>query len=203
MNDTPAATRGRPRKTSIFSKKEAVAPVSEEREATEVARSAPDMRPALREEDPRTRAAMRAAELRNHLGDAEVSSSQFDLPMDQIPDGWTYNWKRISVYEWEDKNNLINVRRDGWEAVPASRHPEMMPKGDEKGFIIRDGMMLMECPTEIVQDRQRVELKKARDQVRFKEAQLSGTPEGTLTRDHAKVKPQIKKSFEAMPIPEE
>ena len=32
--------------------------------------------------------------------------------------------------------------------------------------------------------------------------QLAGTPDGTMTRDHAQVKPNIKKSFEAMPVPE-
>ena len=43
----------------------------------------------------------------------------------------------------------------------------------------------------------------ARKQVRDKEAQIAGTPDGTMTRDHAKVRPQIKKGFEAMPIPKE
>lgn len=202
MNDTPA-TRGRPRKSSIFTKKETPIQAVEDTDIVEDGAPVTSMRPTLRDEDPRKRAALRAAELRDHLGDTETSSSQFDVSAEHIPDGWTYNWKRMSVYEWEDKNNIINVRRDGWDPVPSSRHPEMMPKGDTSGYIIRDGMMLMECPTEIVHERQRHELKKARDQVRFKEAQLSGTPEGTMTRDHAKVKPQIKKSFEAMPIPEE
>jgi hypothetical protein len=40
--------------------------------------------------------------------------------------------------------------------------------------------------------------------VRAKEQQLAGTPEGGLGhRDHAQAKPKIKKSYEAMPIPEE
>jgi hypothetical protein len=39
-------------------------------------------------------------------------------------------------------------------------------------------------------------------QVRAKEQQIAGTPDGTMTRDDARVKPQIKKSYEAMPIPE-
>jgi len=41
-------------------------------------------------------------------------------------------------------------------------------------------------------------LRRARDQVRIKEGQLAGTPEGTLDR----VKPSIKKTFD-MPIPED
>jgi hypothetical protein len=203
MNDTPILTRTRTRRAGLFAKKDVASPQIEESNVEEAESDVAPIRPQLRNDDPRQRASLRAAELRDHLGNTEASSSQFDILAENIPDGWTYNWKRISVFEWEDKNNLINVRRDGWDPVPSSRHPEMMPKGDTSGYIIRDGMMLMECPTEIVDERKRFELKKARDQVRFKEAQLSGTPEGTLTRDHAQVKPQIKKSFEAMPIPKE
>ena len=79
----------------------------------------------------------------------------------------------------------------------------MMPYNTKEAVIMRDGLILMQCPTEIVEERRRLELKKARDQVRYKEAQIAGAPDGTMTRDHARVKPQIKKSFEAMPIPEE
>jgi len=39
--------------------------------------------------------------------------------------------------------------------------------------------------------------------VRAKEQQLSTTPDGTLSRDDARVRPQVKKSYEAMPIPQE
>jgi hypothetical protein len=80
----------------------------------------------------------------------------------------------------------------------------MMPHNTSAtSIIMRDGLVLMECPTEIVKEREMINLSRARDQVRYKETQLSGTPDGTMTRDHAKVRPQIKKSYEAMPIPEE
>ena len=59
----------------------------------------------------------------------------------------------------------------------------------------------MECPKEIIDERKEADLRKARLQVRAKEQQLSGTPDGTMTRDHAQARPQIKKSYEAMPIP--
>ena len=63
-------------------------------------------------------------------------------------------------------------------------------------------MILMERPTEISDEIRNIELRRARQQVRIKEAQLSGTPEGTLTREHDRVRPSIKKSFD-MPIPED
>ena len=70
-------------------------------------------------------------------------------------------------------------------------------------YIERKGLVLMEKPTEIVDENRQLELRKARSQVRAKEQQLGGTPEGTMTRDHAQTRPKISKSFEAVPIPKE
>lgn len=78
----------------------------------------------------------------------------------------------------------------------------MMPHDTSANTILRKGMILMQCPTEIIEERRMADLRKARGQVRAKEQQIAGTPEGTLTRDDARVRPQIKKSYEAMPIPE-
>lgn len=160
------------------------------------------LRPPVREEDPRAAAARRAAELRDHLGEVVDGIDDFYVPPDEIPDGWTYEWKRHSTHNQEDPVYYTQLKRAGWDAVPASRHPSMMPTNAGEGPILRKGMILMECPTEIVQERQDNNLRRARLQVRAKESQIAGTPEGTLTRDDARVRPQIKKSYEAMPIPE-
>jgi hypothetical protein len=77
----------------------------------------------------------------------------------------------------------------------------MMPMNWSGAHIERKGMMLMERPAEIVEEMRLLEKRKARDQVRAKEAQLSGTPDGTLTRDHPQAKPQIKKGWDAIPVP--
>lgn len=161
------------------------------------------LRGPMRDDDPRARAAKRAAELRGHLGEVVDGSDDFYIDYDMIPDGWTYEWKRHTTYGAEDPAYQVSLARSGWTPVPASRHPEMMPHNTENATILRKGMILMECPTEITDERKRAELQKARNQVRYKEQQIAGTPDGTLTRDHARVKPQIKKSYEAMPIPEE
>lgn len=163
---------------------------------------APSIRPPLREEDSRTAAARRAAELRQHLGEVVDGIDDFYVPPDEIPDGWTYEWKRHSTHNQEDPVYYTQLLRAGWEAVPASRHPSMMPSNAGHGPILRKGMILMQCPTEIVEERHQAAFRKARMQVRAKETQIAGTPEGTLTRDDARVRPQIKKSYEAMPIPE-
>lgn len=164
---------------------------------------APPMRPPMREDDPRSRAAKRAAELRDHLEDDLAGSvDEFYVDPNMVPDGWTYEWKRHTVMGAEDPSYQVHLARMGWTPVPTARHPGMMPHNTTDAIIMRKGMMLMECPTEIVEERRAFDLKKARNQVRAKEEQLAGTPEGTLTRDHRETRPKIKKSYEPMPIPE-
>jgi len=162
----------------------------------------PALRPPAREEDSRAAAARRAAELRDHLGEVVDAADDFYVPPDEIPDGWTYEWKRHSTHNMEDPVYHTQLLREGWEPVMAHRHPSMMPSTDLNGPILRKGMILMQCPTEIIEERKSAELRKAKMQVRAKEQQLAGTPEGTMTRDHAKARPQINKSYEAIPIPE-
>jgi hypothetical protein len=160
------------------------------------------MRPPMREDDSRAAASRRAAQLREHLGDVVDAQDDFYIPLDEIPDGWTYEWKRHTIYGQEDPAYQIQLARAGWEPVPVARHPWMMPNNTSTQTILRKGMILMQCPTEIIDERRASDLRKARMQVRAKEQQIAGTPDGTMTRDDARVKPQIKKSYEAMPIPE-
>lgn len=190
------SNRTRSRTASLF--KKAAAPAEDAIEAPIEA-----LRPQMRDDDPRERAKQRARELREHHGDMSDGTDDFYVDIDSIPDGWTYEWKRHSTYGVEDPAYQIALARAGWTPVPLSRHPEMMPYGSGLESIMRKGMILMECPTEIVEERRLDERRRARDQVRHKESQIAGTPEGTMTRDDARVRPKIKKSYEAMPIPEE
>jgi hypothetical protein len=162
-----------------------------------------DMRAEMREESSADRAKRRAAEIRGHLGGLDDGTDEFYVDLNSIPDGWTYEWKRQTILGAEDPTYTVHLARMGWEPVPSSRHPEMMPSDWAKGTIERKGLILMERPTEVVDEARRLQDRAARDQVRAKEAQLSGTPDGTMTRDHEKVRPAIKKSFEAMPVPKD
>ena len=195
--------RGRPKGLFQKSKSEPVlqddvTDVVEEAAPVEVVSS---LRPPIRDADPRERARQRAAELREHLGEVVDGTDEFYVDPGIIPEGWTYMWRRHTVYGAEDPAYQVQLARAGWTAVPTSRHPEMMPHDTNSGIITRKGNILMECPTEIIDERKAAEIRKARMQVRAKEEQLSGTPDGTLTRDHAKVRPQINKSYEPMPVP--
>jgi hypothetical protein len=187
MNETPRRRGKRPEEFS--------------EEISSVPRA--DMRTEMREESSADRAKRRAAEIRGHLGGLDDGTDEFYVDITCVPDGWTYEWKRLTLLGAEDPTYTVHLARMGWEPVPSSRHPEMMPSGWTRGTIERKGLILMERPSEVVDEARRLQDRAARDQVRAKEAQLSGTPDGTMTRDHEKVRPAIKKSFEAMPVPKD
>ena len=209
--DAPSAPRrGRPRgvKNQIREiAREAAAPV--EVEAAEapiepVIERRPDMRPPMREEDPRVRAARRAAEIRNHIGNMDEGPDDFYISQEMIPPGWSYEWKRKTVMGQEDPAYQVQLARMGWEPVPASRHPSYMPEGSKSATIERKGMILMERPSELSEEARHIEARKAKNQVKQKEQQLNSAPDGQFGRDNkGNSMANIKKSYEAMPIPKD
>jgi hypothetical protein len=160
-----------------------------------------ELRPPLREEDPRTRAARRAAEIRNNVGSMDDGVDDFRAP--EAPPGWSYEWKRKLNLGAEDPAYQVELARKGWEPVPTSRHPAFMPDGGRHPIIERKGMVLMERPLELTEEARRIEIQKARNQVRSKEQQLNAAPDGQFGRDHEQVRAKINKSYEAIPIPKE
>ena len=81
--------------------------------------------------------------------------------------------------------------------------PELMPAGYKGNTVERKGMILMMRPKRITDMVRQADARKARDQIRAKETQLSSAPDGQFTRDHNQVKPKIGKSYEPMPIPQD
>ena len=162
------------------------------------------IRPDLRDpqEGARAAAAQRAAQLREHRSERASTDDEFAVTHLQ-PDGWTYQWHTWSIYEQRAVTNMMQSEDRGWQPVPRSRHPDLMPRDSDSEVIVRKGQILMELPTEIVDEYRNAERKAAMDQIKWKEQQIAGTPEGTLSRDHAQAKPKIGKSYEPMPIPKD
>lgn len=164
----------------------------------------PAMRQTMREEDPRVRAARRAAELREHIGDGDEGIDEFYVDLSIIPPGWSYEWKRKITMGAEDPTYQVHLRKAGWEPVPTSRHPELMPLDGNYPIIERKGMVLMERPAEISDESRDRELRKARNQVRQKEAQLNSADSGQFERENkGQSLVKVNKSYERIPIPSE
>ena len=178
--------RGRPKKTV-----ESEASVAER----------PAMRTEMRERDPRAEAERRAAEIMGHIGNLDEGTDDFYVDKAKIPDGWSYEWKRKTVFGQEDPAYMVQLGRTGWKEVPASRHPEMMPKAGGFATIERKGQILMERPQMITDQVTEINNNRARNQVRVKEQQLNSAPDGQFGRDHAQAKAKINKSYEPVPIP--
>lgn len=200
--ETETASR-KTRRPKVSRLKEAAQEVAAEASAAPQEEARPDIRPPLREEDPRTRAARRAAEIRNHIGGLDEGTDEFYIPLESIPEGWTYEWKRKSVLGQEDAAHQVALARLGWEPVPASRHPAFMPDGGKHAVIERKGMILMERPVEITNEARAVELRRARLQVRQKEEQLTAAPAGQFERSNkGNSLAKVNRSYESIPVPE-
>ena len=151
--------------------------------------------------------AARAAEIRESNAHIEEVQNKYDIDPSIIPPGWTYEWKRLTVMNAEDPGHMQELYRKGWEEVPASRHPEMMPFGyGESNTIVRDGQVLMERPEEITKEAREAKLRAARNQRIQKEQQLtSGGPEGidpNFDANPQNMKQKIGSRFEALPVPD-
>ena len=85
--------------------------------------------------------------------------SKLYVPKDKIPPSMTYAWVRESTLNEPDPDNMTDRMIRGWQPVPASRHPEMVPpplpgyEGIEVQVIRRGGLILCECPTRDVEER--------------------------------------------------
>jgi hypothetical protein len=151
---------------------------------------------------PREAAAIRAAQIRDHDKDVGDGTDEFAIHVD-VPEGWSYEWKRKEVLGAPDHAYDVSVARRGWTPVSAKRHPEMMPMGYTDTTITRKGMILMERPQAITDEAREKENRLARMQVRVKEQQLSQSQSGEFERQN-KGDPlvKIRKSVEPMQIPE-
>lgn len=72
-----------------------------------------------------------------------------------IPEDMEYRWVRESCMQEPDDGNVADATTEGWEPVPASRHPELGSanflgrNSHMNGFIFRKGLVLCERTKEI------------------------------------------------------
>lgn len=148
------------------------------------------------------------APLRERLSDEELmakydqeESGEWYIDPSHPPEGMIYEWKAVEVIGQEQPGYIPSLIRRGWRPVPASRHDGYYMPKDAEGQIVRRGQGLFELPEELAEERQRLDMLRARQQVRDKEQQMIYAPPGTAPRDaHPKTMPRIKKSYVPMEV---
>lgn len=127
-----------------------------------------------------------------------ISDDIFYIPLDEIPEGSSYEWKRWSVHGQEDPFYISSMREQGWEPVKPERHPSWLPPGYREPHIIKGGQILMERPMELTQEARAEQRSLSKRQVREAEQRLGMTPRDTGTREHPGVRPQVVKEIGRM-----
>lgn len=150
------------------------------------------------------RARRRSAEVRGNIGDMDQGVDEFYVDPRIVPEGWSYEWKTDKVLGQENPAYKVQLQRMGWECVPAERHPEMMPIGDQHSIIERKGMVLMERPADLTEEAKGIEKRRARQQMQSKQEQLGQAKPGEFERNNKDTSlVKIKTGYEPVPIPNE
>jgi hypothetical protein len=131
-----------------------------------------------------------------------VNEDQFFIPMDEIPEGLNYEWKRWENVGQQDPFYIASMREQGWEPVNPKRHPTWVPPGYNEPHIIKGGQILMERPMELTLEARKELRQLSRTQVKEAEQRLGMTPKGEMTRELSEVAPRITKELVRMVIEE-
>jgi hypothetical protein len=91
------------------------------------------------------------------------------LPTPDPEPGYAFRWVRVSTLNTADPLNISAKRREGWEPVKASEHPELQyhidSDSNSKDVVVIGGLMLCKTPAEFVQQRNSYYQKQANDQM--------------------------------------
>lgn len=76
-----------------------------------------------------------------------MSDATFDIPMQGRREGWDYEWKTVRVNGEEvDPSSIVEYQQGGWNLVPRTHFPSLVPPGWKKPYIERWGMQLFMRP---------------------------------------------------------
>jgi hypothetical protein len=91
------------------------------------------------------------------------------LPSPNPEAGFKFRWVRVSTLNSPDPINISAKRREGWEPVKASEHPELQyhidPEANSKDVVVIGGLMLCKTPEEFVEQRNAYYQKQSNDQM--------------------------------------
>jgi hypothetical protein len=139
----------------------------------------PNENPQEANEDSKARAEARIRAIRGNP-DLATTGERDKYWAPPPPDGWDYQWKLKSVLNQDDIERIRQNEMNGWEEVPLSRHPELMPRGWKGNPIEVGGLVLMERPLLFTQEAREEERRAAREAVMTKENQMREGRSGDL-----------------------
>jgi hypothetical protein len=126
------------------------------------------------------------------LYEEEDTGGPFQVEPASVPDGMSYEWRRVTYAGKEDVRHQARAHRRHWTPVPKKRHPEIVGRDaaakDPEGAIVVDGLMLMERAAFITKQAAGLRDERAKERVRNQVKSLKLTPEGQLPRVRAQAK---------------
>lgn len=130
------------------------------------------------------------------------SLDRFFIPPEIIPQGTSYEWKRMSVFGKEDTQHQVHLARNHWKPVPAGRHPELSGgvAGDERPIVI-DGLILMERPKYLTDEARAEDQFNANRQVAQQLERLDQI-EG-IGKDFEQTRPSVVRTYERNAVPDD
>ena len=166
--------------------------------APRTAHRTPDHQPATAARDADHEPAHEAPRGRTRSRRSSVQEDMFYIPVEEIPEGSSYEWKRFSNVGQEDPFYIAQMRQQGWEPVDPRKHPNWVPPGYKDPYIIKGGQILMERPIELTQEARREQRQLAKTQMIEAEQRLGMTPKDTMTRQHPEIAPKVTKEIGRM-----
>lgn len=156
-------------------------------------RAAETLRPDTRMDSVRE-AEEYAQSILDAMGTDNYNPDEFYISPEEIPDGWSYQWKATAVVGKENTYHTLELKRSGWREVMAERHPYKMPKG-YTGAITIKGLTLMELPKVLTDKAERAHIRESKEVLRNSEKQLYETPTNTGPRDDPKLNNRITREY--------
>lgn len=160
--------------------------------------------PDIKKETPRG-AQIREEDLREIVTAVMDEEDKFYVPPELIPDGFSVEWKRMTVLgkRTPDQNTYErNLAKTRWEPVSLAAHPsfrKLVSKSFDGDSIENEGMILMIRPTVISEKVRQIQKYKADSQLKDKMAQLGQAGPGEAPRRIT----ELSKSYEpTLEVPE-
>lgn len=140
----------------------------------------------------------------------DAAANPFHIDSGEVPEGYSWEWKRMSTAGQDDQEHQISLQEDGWLPVLWCDRIETKRPPGITSVMLRDpvrrkGMMLMQRPVELTREAQIEDAQAASDQVMDKMRALGQAPPETFTREHRNLDNHIKREYApaGIPVPKE